>query len=52
MKTIEKIRLRGDLSSNTFNYFLDKYPNFAEFYLQPKFHKRLQNIPGTMRLLH
>ena len=31
MKTLEKIRLRGDLSSDTLNYFLVKDPKFARF---------------------
>ena len=32
MKALEKIRLRGDLSSDTLNYFLVKDPNLAIFY--------------------
>ena len=40
MKTLEKIRLHGDLSSDTLNYFLVKDPKFARFYLLPKIHKR------------
>ena len=46
MKALEKIRLRGDLSSDTLNYFLVKYPKFARFYLLPKIHKRLHEVPG------
>ena len=42
----EKIRLRGDLSSDTLNYFLVKDPKFARFYLLPKIHKRLHDVPG------
>ena len=46
MKALEKIRLRGDLSSDTLNYFLVKDPKFARFYLLPKIHKRLHEVPG------
>ena len=33
MKAFEKIRFRSDLLSDTLNYFLDKDPKFARFYL-------------------
>ena len=46
MKALEKIRLRGDLSKGTLDYFLVKDPKFARFYLLPKIHKRLHNVPG------
>ena len=46
MKALEKIRLRGDLSSDTLNYFLVKDPKFARFYLLPKIYKRLHDVPG------
>ena len=43
---LEKIRLRGDLSNDTFDYFLVKDPKFARFYLLPKIHKQLHDVPG------
>ena len=46
MRALEKIRIRGDLSNDTLNYFLVKDPKFARFYLLPKIHKRLNNVPG------
>ena len=46
MYALEKIRMRGDLSNNTVNYFLVKGPKFARFYFLPKIHKRLHNVPG------
>ena len=46
MKALEKIRLHGDLSSGTLNYFLVKDPKFARFYLLPKIHKRLHDVLG------
>ena len=47
IKALEKIRLRGDLSKHTLDYFLVKDPKFARFYLQHKIHKRLQEVPGS-----
>ena len=45
MKALEKIRLRGDLSKDTLGYFLVKDPKFARFYLLPKIHKPLHDVP-------
>ena len=45
-KDLEKIGLCGDLSSDTLNYFFVKDPKFARFYLLPKIHKRLHDVPG------
>ena len=45
-KSLEKIRKCGDLSQDTLNYFLVKDPKFARFYLLPKDHKRLYDVPG------
>ena len=44
MKTLHKIHLRGDLSSDTLNYFLTKDPKCARFYLLPKIHRRLHDV--------
>ena len=46
MSALEKIRVRSDLSNDTPNYFLVKDPKFARFYVLPKIHKRLNNVPG------
>ena len=46
MKALEKIRLRSDYSSDTLNYFLVKDPKLTRFYLSPKIHKRLHDVPG------
>ena len=46
IKALEKIRLRGDLSSDTLNCFVVEDPKLARFYLLPKIHKRLHNVPG------
>ena len=41
MRALEKIRIRGDLSNDTLNYFLVKD-------LLPKIHERLHNVPGRL----
>ena len=46
MKALEKMRLRGDLPKDTLDYFLVKDPKFARFYLLPKIHRRLHDVPG------
>ena len=46
IKALEKIRFRGDLSNDTLNYFFVDDPKFSRFYLLPKIHKRLHNVPG------
>ena len=48
MKTLEKIRLCGDMSSDTLNYFLAKNPKFSRFYLLPKIQKHLHDVPGRL----
>ena len=42
--TLEKIRKRGDISSNILNYF--NVENFGRFCLLPKIHKRMYDITG------
>ena len=42
---LNKMRTRGDLSADNFEYFFNKDPKFARFYLLPKIHKRLHNVP-------
>ena len=46
IKALEKIRLRGDLFGDTLNYFVVEVSKIARFYLLPKIHKRLHNVPG------
>ena len=46
IKALEKIRLRGDLSNDALSYFAAEVAKFATFYLLPKIHKRLHNVPG------
>ena len=47
MKSVlRKIRCRGDISDETLDYFLVNNPKLRRFYLLPKIHKRLHNVPG------
>ena len=43
-KSLAKIRKRADLSQDS--YYLVKDPKSARFYLLPKIHKRLSDVPG------
>ena len=45
-EAIEKISKRDDLNADTIKYFMVKDPKFARFYLLPKRHKRLHDVPG------
>ena len=40
------VRKRGDISDKTLDYFLVNNPKLGRFYLLPKIHKRLHNVPG------
>ena len=37
---------RGDMRADKIKYFMVKDPKFARFYLLPKIHKRLHDVPG------
>ena len=45
-RSLEKIRRRGDIDTNTLKYLDVKEPKFGRFYLLPKIYKRLHNVPG------
>ena len=45
-EVIANIRKQGDLKRDNLDYFIMKDPKFARFYLLPKIHKRLHNVPG------
>ena len=40
------MRDRKDISDETLDYFLVNNPKLGKFYLLPKIHKRLYNVPG------
>ena len=42
---LRKIRNRDDISDETLDYFLMNNPKLGRFYLLPKIHKRLHNVP-------
>ena len=46
MHALQKIKIQGNLSNDTFNYVLVKDPKFPTFYVLPKIHKRSHNVPG------
>ena len=48
----ETERDRGDISDSTLDYFLVNNPKLGRFYLLPKIHKRLQNVPGRPVILN
>ena len=43
---ISKVHKRRDISEETLDYFLVNNPKVGRFYLLPKIHKRLHNVPG------
>ena len=42
---LKQVRDRRDISNNTLDYLLVNNPKLGRFYLLPKIHKRLQNVP-------
>ena len=40
------VRKRGDISDKTLDYFLINNPKLGRFYLLPKIHQRLHDVPG------
>ena len=45
-KANEKVWERGGLNAYTIKYFMSKGTKFARFFLLPKIHKRLHDVPG------
>ena len=45
-KMIRKLGNRGDISHKTLDYFSVNNPKLGRFYLLPKIHKRLHDVPG------
>ena len=43
---LRKVRNRKDIKNATLYYFLVNNPKLGRFYLLPKIHKRLHNVPG------
>ena len=43
---IRKLRNRGDISHETLDYFSVNNPKLGRFYLLPKIHKPLHDMPG------
>lgn len=45
---LNRIRTRSDLYADNLEYFSNKDPKFAGFYLLPKIHKFLYNVLGKL----
>ena len=43
---LRRMKNRGGVSDETLDYFLVNNSKLGRFYLLPKIHKRLQNVPG------
>ena len=52
LNTLENIRKGGDVCTDALIYFLIKDAKFARFYLLPKIHKRLYNVPRRPVILN
>ena len=49
---LEKIRKRGDISSNILDYFNVENPKFGRFYVLPKIHKRMYDTVGFIQRIY
>ena len=45
-KVIRKLRKRGDISNGTLEYFSVNNSKLGRFYLLPRIHKQLHDVPG------
>ena len=43
---LSRVKNRGDIPSETLEYFVINKPKLGRFYLLPKIHKRLHNVPS------
>ena len=43
---LSRVKDRGDIPNETLEYFFINKPKLGRFYLLPKIHKRLHNVPG------
>ena len=43
---LSRVKNRGDVPRETLEYFFINKPKLGRFYLLPKIHKRLHNVPG------
>ena len=51
-QTLNKMKLKEEITSKNVDYFLINNPRLARFYLLPKIHKRLTNVPGRPVVSH
>ena len=43
---LSRVKNKGDIPNETLEYFFINKPKLGRFYLLPKIHKRLRNVPG------
>ena len=43
---LSNVKLNGDVSQETLDYFINDNPRIGRFYMLPKIHKQLHNVPG------
>ena len=43
---LSRVKKRSDITNETLEYFFINKPKLGRFYLLPKIHKRLHNVPG------
>ena len=51
-QTLQKMKIKEEITDKNIDYFMINNPRIARFYLLPKIHKRLQNVPGRPVVSH
>ena len=51
-QTLQKMKMKEEITDKNIDYFMINNPRIARFYLLPKIHKRLQNVPGRPVVSH
>ena len=51
-RTLNKMKSKEEITDKNIEYFMVKNPRLARFYLLPKIHKRLFNVPGRPVVSH
>ena len=52
LKTLGKMKEKEEITDKNIDYFMINNPRLARFYLLPKIHKRLNNVPGRPVVSH
>ena len=51
-QVLQKMKLKEEVNDKNIDYFMINNPRLARFYLLPKIHKRLKNVPGRPVVSH